>query len=293
MILKLIGIAAFLYSAYLSGVFFLQRQVLFPVNQLPRPPVAPPIHVPHEKIRLEMPFGTVEAWYLMPESENPGKPSPLVILAHGNGDLIDTCLPEAMGFVRMGMRALMVEYPGYGRSTGKPNQGTVTETFIAAYDRIVSRPGVDPNRILFYGRSLGGGAICQLAKQRPSAAMILVSTFTSVDIFARRFYAPGFLVRDRFDNLSVVKSYDQPILIIHGNRDDVVPYSHGKALSEAAKDAQLVTYTCGHNDMPPDVPVFWGDIRDFLRRNTSFRVKSHPDCDRIAQKFTGSKLMNP
>jgi len=264
--LKLIGLAVGLYSAYLSGVFLVQRQVLFPAGQLPRPAAAPHIPVAHEKMWLEMPFGRVEAWYLKPGTADDQAKAPLAILAHGNGELIDTCLPEAMGFIRMGMRVLMVEYPGYGRSTGSPSQETVTATFIAAYDEILSRTGVDPDRVVVYGRSLGGGAVCQLAKHRPISAVILVSTFTGVDTFAHRFFAPGFLVRDRFDNLSVVRDYTGPILIFHGNRDEIIPYSHGVTLSRVAPAARLVTYTSGHNDMPPDPRAFWNEIGQFLRR---------------------------
>ncbi len=267
MTLKIIAIIAGIYATYCGGVYVMQRQVLFPVSQISRPETRPPIPVPHEVIWLDMPFGRVEAWYLLPPDNDGKTPAPLAILAHGNGDLIDTCLPEAMGFIRLGMGALLVEYPGYGRSEGNPSQETIKQTFVAAYDRIITRPAVDPGRMVFYGRSLGGGAAGQLAEERPSAAMILVSTFTGVKSFAHRFFAPGFLVRDRFDNLSIVKDYREPILIFHGRRDETVPYAHGVKLSEAAPNAQLISYDCGHNDMPPDAEAFWGEIRRFLQQS--------------------------
>ena len=81
---------------------------------------------------------------------------------------------------------------------------------------------------------------------------------------AAKYLAPGFLVRDPFDNLSVVKRYRHPILIIHGRRDDIIPYEQGIALHKAAINSHMITYDCGHNDLPPDWNRFWLDIHDFL-----------------------------
>ena len=96
--------------------------------------------------------------------------------------------------------------------------------------------------------------------------MILMSTFTSAKSFARNFLVPSFLVRDPFDNLSVVKDYPGPLLIIHGKHDTIIPYSHGKALHAAAKRGEIITYNAGHNDCPPDWRVFWKDVEGFLRK---------------------------
>ncbi|MGM0453672.1 MAG: alpha/beta hydrolase [Thermodesulfobacteriota bacterium] len=266
MAFKIIGVAMGLYATYCAGVFFMQRQLLFPTDQIPTPERAPTIPVEHEKLWLDMPFGSVQAFYLKPGTGSADQPAPLVIFAHGNGDLIDFCIEEVIPFTRLGMGVLMVEYPGYGRSAGQPSQETITQTFVAAYDRMTGLPEVDASRVICYGRSLGGGAVCRLAGKRPTAAMILVSAFTSVHDFASRFLAPGFLVRDRFDNLSAVSDYPEPILIFHGNMDEIVPYAHGKKLAEAAQNAELITYSCGHNDMPITSASYWQNIARFLKR---------------------------
>jgi len=160
-----------------------------------------------------------------------------------------------------------VEYPGYGRSAGSPSQKSITQTFLAAYDALSNRKDVDPSRIILFGRSLGGGAVCALAARRPSAALILMSTFTSARAFAKRYLAPSFLVRDPFDNLAVVKNYPAPVLILHGRRDTVIPFSHGVELHRAARQGTLIAYEAGHNDCPPDWKVFWRHVRSFLREN--------------------------
>jgi len=174
--------------------------------------------------------------------------------------------PEALKrFPAMGVGLLLVEYPGYGRSAGSPSQESISETFTRAYDTLAARPDVDPTRIAFFGRSLGGGAVCDLAAKRPAAALILMSSFTSVRSFAIRYLAPSFLIRDPFDNLAVVRDYGGPVLVIHGRFDEVIPFGHGNALHAAARNGKMIAYDAGHNDCPPDWEVFWQDVEGFLR----------------------------
>ncbi|UCD82768.1 MAG: alpha/beta hydrolase [Desulfobacterales bacterium] len=256
-----------LYIVYCGLLFLLQRQMMFPRGMIPTPTSSDSQIPGLEKIWLEFEFGKVETWYIPPVSDGRTGPAPAVIFAHGNGELIDFWPEELYGFARIGLAVLLVEYPGYGRSAGSPSQKSITDTFVAAYDVLASRRDVDPKRIVYFGRSLGGGAVCALAAQRPSAALILISTFTGVRSFAKRYLAPSFLVRDPFDNLSVVENYPAPVLIMHGRHDTVIPYSHGIALHRATKNGKLITYEAGHNDCPPDWKVFWQDIQSFLRKN--------------------------
>ena len=201
----------------------------------------------------------------MPPAERFPEPAPVVIFTHGNAELIDFAPVEHKPFTKLGIGVLLVEYPGYGRSEGRPSQKSITDALLVAYDMLVERKDVDPNKIILYGRSLGGGAACALAAKRPVSALILASTFTSVKSMAARYLIPGFIVRDPFDNRKVVQNFNGPILIIHGKHDDLIPYRHGKALHRAAKNAKLLTYNCGHNDCPPDYTTFWEDISGFLR----------------------------
>jgi uncharacterized protein len=99
-----------------------------------------------------------------------------------------------------------------------------------------------------------------LAAQRPAPALILESTFSSVAAFASGFWAPGFLLRDRFDTLSAVRSFSGPVLVLHGSRDEIVPPKHGADIAAAAPRATLRTMPCGHNDCPRP----WAEIRAFL-----------------------------
>ena len=267
--IKIATWAFLFYFAYCCLLFVMQRQIIFPRSHIPYSSGAEKVIPGLEKIWLSTHSGKIETWFMPPLNTNPSKralakPAPAVIFGHGNAELIDFCPEELKGFTRIGIGVLLIEYPGYGRSEGTPSQKSISHAFNAGYDYLVSRKDVDPNRIILFGRSVGGGAVCTLASNKPSAALILQSAFTSVRAFASRFLAPSFLVRDPFDNLSVVSTYTGPVLIIHGKNDDIIPFSHGKALYEKCLKGKMIAYDCAHNDCPPDYVIFWKDIETFL-----------------------------
>lgn len=239
--------------AYLAFACGMQRRVLYPSPPAsPEPPLPPGVEVVWLGSERD-----VEAWYLAPHSPDP---APALIFTHGNGELIDHWV-EAFEVPRSwGVAVLLVEYPGYGRSGGRPSEQSITATMLDAYDFLAGRAEVDARRIVAYGRSLGGGAACALASRRPVAALILESTFTSVRTMAASFGIPGPLVLDRYENAEVVLRFEGPILVLHGERDRIIPVSHGRALAEAA-GVELVLLPCGHNDCPRP----WTAIRSFLR----------------------------
>ena len=82
--------------------------------------------------------------------------------------------------------------------------------------------------------------------------------------FAKKYFAPGFLVLDPFNNLAVIRNYPKPVLVLHGKFDEVIPYSHGVTLYKSAPHATMITYESGHNDCPPDWEIFWRDLETFL-----------------------------
>jgi len=264
MLLKIVIGTLFLYMLYCGFLFLMQRQIMFPRSQIGAPmPEAGNISG-LEKIWIETTAGRVEAWFI--PAAGPGRhPAPAVIFAHGNAELIDFWPQELHPFSKLGIGVLLVEYPGYGRSTGNPSQHSIIDTFVAAHDLLIKREDVDPTRIILFGRSLGGGAACALAAARPSAALILMSAFANVRTFAKNFLVPGFLVRDPFDNLSVVTAYPNPMLVVHGKFDEVIPYHHGHLLFKAARQGTMLSYDCGHNDCLPGRGTFWPDIEAFLR----------------------------
>ena len=260
-LLKLFALASIAYAGYAMLVYLLQRQILYPGRSIQVSGKPPAGIVPIEFVAAA---GHGEAWFLPPLMRKVGERRPLVIFFHGNGEVVDYLPEQVEGFRELGMGVLLVEYPGFGRSSGNSSENSITETAFAAYDAVLQREEVDPGRIVLFGRSLGGAAACALAARRPSAALILQSTFTSTRPFARRFLVPGFLVRDLFDNGAVVTAYRQPILLFHGSNDTIIPPEHSRELKRLAHHAQLVEFPCGHNDFPPDWREFYQIIDVFL-----------------------------
>jgi len=236
-------------SVYLGGTRSLQRRVLYPQPQAPAgeprlPPRAESVWLGAEE--------NVEAWFLRPRSSE--HKFPVLIFAHGNAELIDHWAPRFSWATRLGIGVMLVEYPGYGRSGGSPSQDSITDAMLSAHTFVVEQEGVDPDAVIGYGRSLGGGAVCALARERALSALVLESTFTSARDVAASLGFPSAWVVDPYENLDVVRSLDIPVLVLHGNRDTLIPVSHGEALALAA-ESELVRRPCGHNDCGPSSQI--------------------------------------
>ena len=265
--MKFLLIAVLLYLLYALFLFVYQRKLIFPGTTISANQVIRESEQDFERIWIDTDKGKVECWYYKSTDTFSGKKGSAVIFAHGNYELIDENVYLAQAYNAMGVSVLLVEFPGYGRSEGKPSQKSLTDVFCKAYDWLSIHEEVDSARIIGHGRSVGGGPICTLASERELAVMILQSTFTDLTKFAHRYLLPGFIVKDPFDNLSVIKNFRKPILIFHGRYDQVISYSNSEELHEGAPGSEFISYDCGHNDFPPDWGRYWEDTRKFLDKN--------------------------
>jgi len=255
---RVVGLGLLGYAALM---FVMQRRVVFPgtSRESPRASAAAPAGV--TQVWLAASFGRVEAWYFEAFGEGA---HPTVVFAHGNGELIDDW-QDAMEELRArGVSVLLVEFPGYGFSEGRPSRTSLRETFDAAYEWLVGDASVDASRIVAYGRSVGGGPAADLAMDRPVAALVLQSTFTSTVAMARAMFLPGFLVRDRFDNRRVVTDFPGPVLLMHGIHDDVIPFTHAEGLASAREGLRVDVIECAHNDCASAWPHIMDTLIDFL-----------------------------
>jgi fermentation-respiration switch protein FrsA (DUF1100 family) len=243
----------------------IQRHMLFPRDLAQQAPRAKD-HIKHLVVlTIKTDEGDVEAWLIKGNGATPKSPGPLVFFAHGNAELIDHCPNALKRYQQLGISVLLVEYRGYGRSAGDPSQEAITDDYIAFYDMMIKRADVDTSRIFFHGQSVGGGVVCSLASHRTPKALIVQSTFTSVKDMAAKYFMPAFIVRDPFDNEKLLSQFDRPVLMFHGTEDKVIPYGHSQQLLKVAKHGKLVTYKCGHNNLPPDAGDYWQHIEVFLR----------------------------
>ncbi len=250
----LLAALAVLYGVYAGALYLAQGEMLYPTRLVHAPATARLPDEQTEAWRIPFEGGEVDVWLLRPL--NGAKHYPVLLHAHGNGDVIDGLPPFFRWPRERGWGVLLVEYPGYGRSTGSPNEKTIRQVFRHAYDRLVAREDVRADRVVGYGWSLGGGAICSLAGERPLAGLILRSTFTSLRPFARRYLVPPFLLRDRYDNLEAVKRFTGPVAVFHGEQDTTIPFTMGQELAAAA-GVPLYSWPCAHNGCPPDEADFW------------------------------------
>jgi len=256
------------YAVWCGGAYLLQDKILFPCPRAPEPNETPLRQHGIERLWLSADDGArVEAWYLPAPGRSAAHPGPAVIYTHGNGELIDYWPEMLEPYRQWGVSIFLLEYRGYGRSTGTPSQSAIVADMERAHEWLAQRPEVNPARIILHGRSLGGGVAAAFAARRPPAALILESTFTSVTTFFRRFGIPSFVCTSPFATDQVIATLPCPILIFHGTQDEVVPVAQGRRLHELAPRSRYVEMDAGHNDFPPDREKYWGSIHAFLSEN--------------------------
>jgi pimeloyl-ACP methyl ester carboxylesterase len=218
-----------------------------------------------ETLWLETDAGRTEYWLQLAPGASAEQPAGLVVFTHGNAELID-----GQGWVFAGLRdsgysVAMCEYRGYGRSDGDPSQADITEDHVAMLDLLLQRPDVNGERLVYFGRSIGTGVACSLAREVLPAGLVLISPFRSIAVMAADLFVPAWLVLDPFDNEATIEAFDGPVLLMHGKWDTLIPYSHSIALQTVGRQVQLQAFDCGHNDVPVRSPEVWQPITAFLK----------------------------
>src|SRR5881296_218482 len=246
------------YTGLLLLAWLFQDRLAFPA---PRASLPDPKRVGvenGEKVELTMEDGTrLVGWYLRAVDTStvlhrPSPPSPALLWFYGNGENIAAIWPIVREFQPPGTTVLVLDYPGYGGSGGKATEAALYAAADAAYAALVTRPGVDPQRIYVYGRSLGSAVATHTAARRPVAGLILESPFTNAAAMAKYHYGllPRFLLRLSLDNVANVRRVSCPILLFHGDADRLVPTAMGMAVAAAAAGPVEVVliHGAGHND---------------------------------------------
>jgi len=246
-------------------VFGLRRRILYPRHVLRADADALEQVEGAERLARPIRGGEVEAWLLRAPGASADSPAPLVMFAHGNGELIEHWPAMLSPYLAMGISVLLPEYRGYGRSAGWPSERTIVADCAWFLNRVLERPEVDASRLILHGRSIGGGVVCALTQRVSAAALVLWSTFANLPDVARRLGFPGFLVPDRFDNEGALRDVRAPTFILHGTRDLLIPVRHAHRLAAAAQVSELHLYEAGHNDCPPPGSDHWRALEGFLR----------------------------
>jgi hypothetical protein len=179
--------------------------------------------------------------------------SPVLLWCHGNAGNVIHRLENLAELHRIGLSVFIFDYRGYGRSEGKPSEEGLYRDALAAYDYLTRTRGVRPERLVLFGRSLGASVVGDLAGKKPAAGLILESPFPSIAAMAREHYAGlpmHWLLSGRFPLEERLKQVAMPVLVIHGDRDEIVPIELGRQVFAAAREpkAFYVIEGADHND---------------------------------------------
>ena len=176
-----------------------------------------------------------------------------VIVFHGNAGNRAHRVPLANALHNLGLQVLLIDYRGYGGNPGSPTEKGLEMDALAAREFLINQRHVDPQRLIYFGESLGTGVAVKLASEHPPSALILRSPFTSMADVGRYHYPwlpVRLLLRDRYDSLSLIPRTQTRLLIIAGDRDSVVPTEFSRQLYDAAPQPKTFVSIGGadHND---------------------------------------------
>lgn len=250
LIAKLLGSALLIYAALLAALWFMQGRLIHlphvPGRTLEATPAS--VGLDYEEVRIATSDGErLHGWFL-PAPE----PRGTVLFLHGNAGNISHRLDTLSLLRALDVQVLIIDYRGYGESTGSPGEAGLYRDALAAWEHLVEVRNIPPDRLIALGRSLGGAVAAQLAAERPVAGLVVEAAFTSMADLAARQY-PMFpvrpLLRHRYDTEAALERVRQPVLVVHGRDDTLVPPEHGRQLHATAPNAaDWVLLDGGHDD---------------------------------------------
>jgi len=197
----------------------------------------------------------IHGWYAPARVElSPRKPNITILLFHGNGGNLTDRIEKIQLLTKVGADVFAIDYRGYGRSEGRPNELGIYEDGHTAYRYLTETRGIPSERIVVLGESLGGAVATEIAVKHPVGGVILESTMTRARDLAIRtmpIVPPSLYLRTKFDNLGKISQINAPVLIIYGTKDTTIPPSHSRRLYEAAREPKriLAIEGAGHNDL--------------------------------------------
>ena len=238
------------YISVVALMYVFQRDLMYFPDQIRRvPPSYYAMLAGVQEIELKTADGVKDfAWYA---SAPAGRPT--VLLFHGNAGSLRSQRYRLAYFKQANMGVLMLAYRGYAGSEGSPSEEGLYADARAALDWLNAQ-GIADGQVALYGQSLGSGVATKMAAERKVAALILEAPYTStVDVAAWRFpiVPVSWLMSDRFDSLSRIASVHAPVLVMHGDSDDVIPQRFGRALFDAANEPKEGSWPrgIGHHDV--------------------------------------------
>ncbi|HXV69451.1 MAG TPA: alpha/beta hydrolase [Nitrospira sp.] len=188
-------------------------------------------------------------WYVETKADHP-----VMLWSHGNAGNIIHRLDNLKYLYQLGLSVFLFDYRGYGRSQSlRPSEEGLYHDAIGAYDYLTRIRSIRSERLVLFGRSLGASVAGELAAQRPASALILESSFPSVEAVARYHYGGlpvHWLIGAEFRLVDRLPRLALPKLVVHGDRDEIIPIELGRRVFEAAAEPKewYVIHGADHND---------------------------------------------
>jgi len=266
-IFKRIAVAYVLICLSMWGA---QRQMLY----LP----SKNIHVPEKygltefaDVRIPTSDGlNVQAWY-----HKASEGFPTLLYFHGNGGNLSNRVHYYHDLKEAGFGLLALSYRGYGMSEGSPSEEGFYNDARAAIAYAKDTLSVKPEEMIFYGESIGTGVAVQMATEYASGALVLQSPYSSMVDLARYYYPwlpVTILLTDRFDSISKIARNRVPLLLFHGEKDEIVPLRFGKALFDAAPNPKEAVYMSASGHVNLDFPLQTKSLVAFGRKHQLITV---------------------
>jgi fermentation-respiration switch protein FrsA (DUF1100 family) len=246
-VLKVLLIAVIVYTVIATAMYVFQRSFIYHPDPHRVAPEAVGLPEASERVLKTADGEQLVTWYAKAKPE-----MPTILYFHGNAGNLSDRRDRMRNFIDHGLGVLMMAYRGYSGSTGDPTEANNITDAKSAYDVLLG-DGLNPGDIFIYGESLGAAVAVALAAKRQVRAVILDSPFTSLVKRARLSYPwlpVGLLLKDRYMSDIIVKSVHVPLLVVHGEADEVTPVSMGRALfANANPPKELITLPgAGHSN---------------------------------------------
>jgi len=259
----------FLILYVLSGVVLMlaEARLTFSGWTFPKPWQEPSPDTAPEEVSVQSSAGdTITGWWLSPMGWTPAQGA--VLYLHGNAENVSTSARTLLRLRdELHSAVLGFDYPGYGRSSGQPEEQTCQAAAQASFSWLLEK-GVPAERITVVGQSLGAAIALELVRQNPCRLLVTSGAFTTFPDIAqhRYFWLPArYLVRQRFNNVSAIGQLQTPVFIVHGKADHVVPFSHGEQLYAMARPPKRLYGIAKHHHSFPKQPEFYATVRAFLQ----------------------------
>ena len=238
--MQLVLIIFFIYILILVFLYFNQRNLLYHPNEN---------NYSGDKIAVDIKKVTILTsdniellgWY----HEKNIKDFKTIIYFHGNAGSLENRIHKLNHFHEMNVNFLIIAWRGFSGNNGNPSEQGLYVDGKSAIDWLIKK-GVDEKNLILYGESLGTGVATHLAQNRSFAGVILETPFTSMIDAAKIFYPyipVNLLLKDKFENYKKIKNVKLPILVMHGEKDQIVPFSMGKKIYEMANEPKYFYFT--------------------------------------------------